>query len=1149
MLKTLADDHHVSFNQDASTINFGHNDGYFVIFLNGANIEHRLICDGSEITIVEKLYRKQLTLSVSSLRPKVLVCRKGRNVIFSSPSFAENILSVRLNSKRIVICMERSIVIWDIINWRKLHEISGMPANVKGLVDLCPDDTSILAYPIFDGKGLVNVYDADTLQPIHSIHAHDCQIAAIRLNKNGTLLATASEKGTVIRVFSVRRAELLFEFTRGQMRSAMIYSLAFSEDSRYLASSGSTGTVHLYRLDEPLNTNIYPDTLTGMCTNFLWNQAMTYAPGVVRPKSVARCRLPGAPDFENVVALKIIDHYLYILIVSKEGYYYVFQYDPEETECQLVQQEHISPDVESPIKRAGLPQLNSERRSSVPTVLTPSKGDVLEPFEVPDELAEEEHDKKKSPAQSRIVVAMDKLDVQGEGEKKKVGTEMKLPVEILPGGPVKQNMYPSLPDVETMDLKLKAQELSSEESEDASSDVSDRCSSLPEASERVQEPSKMLEISKVDLKPVVVKPDSSEESEGEPSSSSSHSGPPQKLQEPSLHKEHPEPSKATFQAVYSNDSEDSDSDEWAQEAQAEKKPLSFIPVIKDEPSKAKVQPEPQKPQIFGVCGASVKTQPMAPQPKTDLPSNTLEAGSEVPVGLLKPAKLVQPKPAPPKTPFPTKKPPSVLVAPGQKSMPTPAPQKACVLVKEAIPVSTELVAVEKSMSKPAPPKDPVPVKEPVSAPFNSDSTLMSKAIKEVTFRIPSPVKTQDKPNIAEPKKIDVLPKAAEPKKPDPVRLAPVTVPPKAEILEKALTEDKKPSKLVEAIPPTKSQTAYHEEPSTIPPVPPRTRKSSLQLIAEKNLTATKTAPETPDTAPPKIPTVAPPPFFGSGNAQWKLSETYKNSPAKPMASFEPIKLIESPKPNLSSLPAFQPLKTPTPVKEQKAVSSPPKPKLEKAKKNLTEAFNATKENPGLLSLSPKDMPSPLMSVIKPQSAKLPAPPPLLEPSRNLSKEVTTKVFPTSPASSQPASVPSPVFDPFDIPDFEKLADLASASDDEFSDTPPEVDELTMELHNSPQKPVVKPQNQDSAILPPKGEPSMVMAKASPQKTAPKADFDLDSVQLTSEDEIPTSPPAVRKKSKELKKSKKVKKEKNRSKKSSTSSESMSIKSSSSTDSL
>jgi autophagy-related protein 18 len=55
-------------------------------------------------------------------------------------------------------------------------------------------------------------------QAVTMIQAHDSPLAAVRFSPDGKLVATASEKGTVIRVFSIPNAERLFEFRRGLKR-------------------------------------------------------------------------------------------------------------------------------------------------------------------------------------------------------------------------------------------------------------------------------------------------------------------------------------------------------------------------------------------------------------------------------------------------------------------------------------------------------------------------------------------------------------------------------------------------------------------------------------------------------------------------------------------------------------------------------------------------------------------------------------------------------------------------------------------------------------------------------------------------------------------------------------------------------------------
>ncbi len=62
------------------------------------------------------------------------------------------------------------------------------------------------------------------------------------------MLATASDKGTVIRVFSIPDAEKLGEYRRGT-KTARVWSMNFNVTGTLLVVSSDTETVHVYKLD------------------------------------------------------------------------------------------------------------------------------------------------------------------------------------------------------------------------------------------------------------------------------------------------------------------------------------------------------------------------------------------------------------------------------------------------------------------------------------------------------------------------------------------------------------------------------------------------------------------------------------------------------------------------------------------------------------------------------------------------------------------------------------------------------------------------------------------------------------------------------------------------------------------------------------
>ena len=94
------------------------------------------------------------------------------------------------------------------------------------------------------------LFDTITLSALNVIQAHKTPIACLALNSTGTMLATASDKGTVVRVFSVPDAKKLWQFRRGSS-SARIWSINFNLSSTLLSVSSDSSTIHIYKLAMP----------------------------------------------------------------------------------------------------------------------------------------------------------------------------------------------------------------------------------------------------------------------------------------------------------------------------------------------------------------------------------------------------------------------------------------------------------------------------------------------------------------------------------------------------------------------------------------------------------------------------------------------------------------------------------------------------------------------------------------------------------------------------------------------------------------------------------------------------------------------------------------------------------------------------------
>ncbi|KAJ3024618.1 UNVERIFIED_CONTAM: autophagy protein [Siphonaria sp. JEL0065] len=247
-----------SFNQDASCVSVGIASAGFSIFncepfgrFYTANKD-----DNNSFKVVEMLFCTSLVALVGAgLKPeqsprRLQIMNTKRNSTICELTFVSAILSVKLNRKRLIVVLEEHIYIYDIANMKLVHTIDTAP-NPHALCALSPSsENCFLAYPPSTSgtsSGDLLIFDVVNLQAVNIVQAHKSPLSCIVFSYDGTLVATSSDKGTVIRVFSVPTGQKLFQLRRGTY-NANIHSIAFDLSNRYLCVSSDTDTIHIYKL-------------------------------------------------------------------------------------------------------------------------------------------------------------------------------------------------------------------------------------------------------------------------------------------------------------------------------------------------------------------------------------------------------------------------------------------------------------------------------------------------------------------------------------------------------------------------------------------------------------------------------------------------------------------------------------------------------------------------------------------------------------------------------------------------------------------------------------------------------------------------------------------------------------------------------------
>jgi len=164
---------------------------------------------------------------------------------FSSP-----VRGVRLRRDKIIIILENKVYIYNFSDLKLVHECINTYSNPQGLCSINCTGNMVMAC-LGEKVGVVRIEttkDKGFEQPLF-IPAHNNAISQLALNQEGTILATASDKGTLIRVFDTTTGAKIHEFRRGR-NSACIQCISFSKDSTAICLSSDKGTIHIYHLAE-----------------------------------------------------------------------------------------------------------------------------------------------------------------------------------------------------------------------------------------------------------------------------------------------------------------------------------------------------------------------------------------------------------------------------------------------------------------------------------------------------------------------------------------------------------------------------------------------------------------------------------------------------------------------------------------------------------------------------------------------------------------------------------------------------------------------------------------------------------------------------------------------------------------------------------
>jgi WD40 repeat protein len=97
--------------------------------------------------------------------------------------------------------------------------------------------------------GYLKIVSVGSASDYREVSAANHPLVMIRFSRDAAFVATASERGTLIRVIDARTGDVVWQFRRGSFH-ATIASIAFAPGGKALVAYSDKGTVHLFALDQ-----------------------------------------------------------------------------------------------------------------------------------------------------------------------------------------------------------------------------------------------------------------------------------------------------------------------------------------------------------------------------------------------------------------------------------------------------------------------------------------------------------------------------------------------------------------------------------------------------------------------------------------------------------------------------------------------------------------------------------------------------------------------------------------------------------------------------------------------------------------------------------------------------------------------------------
>lgn len=187
---------------------------------------------------------------------KITIWDNHQDKIISQIRFNSEVIKVKIRKDVIIGALQDRIYIINIITLETI-DILETYNNPQGIFSISYTSNELLiAFPYAKTKGKVQLENFFlTLEESQKneqkiINAHESKIAYISMNNEGTILATASDKGTLIRIFLISRSDHPISVLRRGKKNVKMNCLVFDLNNEIIGCTSDVGTTHVFNITE-----------------------------------------------------------------------------------------------------------------------------------------------------------------------------------------------------------------------------------------------------------------------------------------------------------------------------------------------------------------------------------------------------------------------------------------------------------------------------------------------------------------------------------------------------------------------------------------------------------------------------------------------------------------------------------------------------------------------------------------------------------------------------------------------------------------------------------------------------------------------------------------------------------------------------------